>query len=165
MRRKRIAAIALLASMLVPTIAQAAVKVTFVDPERFSDRDFKVASKRDGILRAFEQYLDRLGATYLKDGQTLNIQVLNIDLAGRYEPWQRHFNDVRIMRDITPPRFKVRYTLKEGGKVLIGGEENVTDMAYLWGQSARISNERFSYEKQMLRDWFRRRFVHLRPPM
>ncbi|WP_353644324.1 DUF3016 domain-containing protein [Mesorhizobium sp. WSM2239] len=43
-------------------------------------------------------------------------------------------------------------------------EENVTDMTYLWGAGSTYSDRRLGYEKKMLRDWFRRRFVHLSPP-
>lgn len=164
MRLTRIAAVGLGALIAMSAVAQAGVSVTFVAPERFADRDFRSSAKRAGILREFEKYFDQLGARYLKDGQSLRIEVLNIDLAGQYEPWQPQFDDVRIMRDITPPRFKLRYALRQGGKVLISGEENVTDMTYLWNSSARASSRRFAYEKDMLRDWFRNRFVKLRPP-
>lgn len=163
MRIGKIAA-AMLGLLVLSGAAQAGVTVNFVAPERFSDRDFRSAGQRDGIVKEFERYLVRLGERRLKDGQTLRIDVLDIRLAGRYEPWQRHFNDVRILRDVTPPRFKVRYTLRERGKVLIAGEESVSDMGYLRRFSARNSSERFAYEKDMLRDWFRDRFVRLVPP-
>jgi len=154
--------ISLSALVAMSAAAQAGVTVDFVKPERFSDDDFRNSGKRDGIVREFDDYFHRLGDRYLKDGQTLKIDVLNVNLAGRYEPW-RSLHDVRVMRDTTPPRFKLRYTLSQGGKVLISGEENVTDMTYLWNASARGSSERFAYEKDMLRDWFRNRFVRLKP--
>ncbi|MGB3390587.1 MAG: DUF3016 domain-containing protein [Pseudaminobacter sp.] len=160
----RIAAVALGALIVMTAAAQAAVTVNFVQPERFTDEDFRSSIKRDGIVKEFDRYFHRLDKRYLKDGQTLEIDVLNIDLAGQYEPWQQRFYDVRIMRDITPPRFKLRYTLRQAGKVLISGTENITDMTYLWNPSARLSGERFAYEKEMLRDWFRDRFVKLKAP-
>lgn len=164
MHKTKVAALALGALIAASVAAQAGVTVNFVKPERFSDQDFRNSGKRDGIVREFDKYFHRLGDRYLKDGQTLKIDVLNVDLAGDYEPWQPHFYDVRILRDITPPRFKLRYALKQGGKVLMSGEENVSDMTYLWNASPRFSSERFAYEKDMLRDWFRDRFVRLKPP-
>lgn len=149
MRLISIAGFVLSASIAMTAAAQAGVTVNFVKPERFTDEDFRSSARRDGIVKEFDKYFHRLGDRYLKDGQTLKIDVLNVDLAGSYEPWRPRFYDVRIMRDITPPRFKVRYTLKDGGKVLMSGEENVTDMTYLWGSSARFSSERFAYEKDM----------------
>ena len=42
-------------------------------------------------------------------------------------------------------------------------EENVTDMTYLWSAGSIYGHRRLGYEKNMLRDWFRRRFVRLDP--
>lgn len=164
MRIGKFAAAALIGVLALAGAAQAGVKVNFVQPERFSDRDFRSAAERDGILKEFERHFQRLAERHLKDGQSLRIDVLDIRLAGRYEPWQRRFHDVRILRDTTPPRFKLRYALTEGGKVLVSGEENISDMTYLWNAPARHSAGRFPYEKDMLRDWFRDRFVRMRPP-
>ncbi|MCY1244010.1 hypothetical protein D9M72_570590 [compost metagenome] len=90
--------------------------------------------------------------------------MLDARLTGRYEPWHTAFNDVRILRNTTPPRFKLRYTLRQAGKVLMRGEETVTDVNYLWRPSARGSSDRLGYQKDMLRDWFRARFIKLKAP-
>lgn len=159
MRPVRYIAAAAVILVLTSISAEASVRVTFVNPQKYHDEDFRSSARRDGIIAEFQKFFDRLGARYLKDGQTLTIDVLDADLAGQYEPWRREFYDVRILRDITPPRFKLRYTLKQGRTVLMSGEETVTDMNYLWNPSARYSNDRFPYEKDMLRDWFRKRFA------
>lgn len=152
------------ALMLASAGAQASVRVTFVDPAKYHDEDFRNAASRKDVIAEFRKFFDRLGERYLKDSQTLRIDVLDADLAGRYEPWQPEFQNVRILRDVTPPRFKLRYTLNQGRTVLMSGEETVTDNFYLWNPSARASSERFVYEKDMLRDWFRKRFVrHMAP--
>ena len=143
--------------ILVSADAQAGVSVNFVHPEKFRDEDFSRSYRRDGIIAEFRRYFDRLGAIYLKKGQTLRIDVLNADLAGRYEPWNGLY-DVRVLRDVTPPSFRLRYTLMQGKKVVARGEETVSDMNYLWDLSARNASGRFAYEKAMLRDWFRKRF-------
>jgi hypothetical protein len=153
-----------LAIVLAPTAALADVKVSFVTPDRYSDRDFRNSASRDATLDEFRRYFARLGERYLKPGQSVSIEVLNIDLAGDYEPWRTRFHDVRIMRDVTPPRFKLRYALRQGGRVVLQAEESVSDMNYLMNPSARMSSERYAYEKDMLRDWFRARFVEMRPP-
>jgi len=162
MRRTGFLAFSLSALVVMSAAAHAGVSVDFVRPERFSDDDFRDSARRAGLVQEFDKYLRRLGERYLTDGQVLKIDVVNVSLAGRYEPWGG-FRDVRVMRDITPPRFKLRYALTQGGKVLIAGEENVTDMTYLWNSAARGSSERFAYEKDMLRKWFHNRFVKLRP--
>lgn len=164
---KRLAAGALaatMAAMLAANAAQAAVNMTFVKPEKFRDDDFRNRMKRDDIIAEFRKYFSKLDRHYLKPGQTLDLEVLDIRLAGRYEPWRPNFDDVRILRDITPPSFRLRYTLRQGRRVVMRGEETVTDLSYLSRSDARNSSERFAYEKSMLRDWFRKRFVQLKAP-
>jgi hypothetical protein len=157
MRSARLVAALLSLLVLMSVSAHAGVSVNFVHPEKFRDEDFRRSFKRDGIIAEFRKYFDRLGAIYLKKGQTLRIDVLNADLAGRYEPWNGLY-DVRVLRDVTPPSFRLRYTLRQGKKIVARGEETVTDMNYLWNLSARSASGRFTYEKAMLRDWFRKRF-------
>jgi hypothetical protein len=145
-------------AVLLPTVAHAAVRVTFVAPERYRDSDFRSASQRAGILGELKGHIERLGDRYLKRGQTLTIEVLDIDLAGRYEPWRPNLSHARIMRDTTPPMMKLRYTLQQNGRVVRRGSETVTDMNYLMWNSGRFSSERLTYEKEMLTDWFQARF-------
>jgi len=155
---------AVLVLFLLTSVADAAVRVSFIQPEKYHDEDFRSSSRRDGITAEFRKYFEKLGARYLKGNQMLSIDVLDIDLAGQYEPWRPQWSHVRIFRDTTPPRVRLRYTLSQGGKVLMSGEEAVTDMNYQWNPSARNSSDRFRYEKDMLRDWFRKRFVRLEAP-
>lgn len=159
MRVTKLAAATIAALMLGTAAVPAAVNVTFVNPERFPDDDFRSAVKRRGVIAEFTRYFEQLDERYLKDGQKLDIEVLNARLAGQYEPLRPTYEDVRILRDTTPPRFRIRYTLREGGKVVASGEETVSDMNYLWNPAARNSIERFPYEKDMLRGWFVKRFV------
>jgi hypothetical protein len=147
--------------------AAATVEVSFVHPERYTDAsiDGGYGSKAsESALREIRTYLEKLGDRYLKPDQRLTIEVLDIDLAGRYEPWRTFAYDVRLLRGATWPRIKVRYSLKEGDAVLVKAEETVTDLNYLRNIAARNANGRLPYEKAMLEDWFRARFVKLQPP-
>ncbi|MFC5066745.1 DUF3016 domain-containing protein [Flaviflagellibacter deserti] len=163
MKPALIAAILLAAS--VP--AHADVRVSFSDPSKFSDASYidrRTPKTGSGALRQIEAYLVRLGDQYLAPGQRAEIEILNVDLAGEYRPWLRGgFDDVRIVDDITPPSIKVRYRLLERGRVVLAGEERVTDMNYLWG-GYRSSSDSLSHEKTMLRTWFRKRFLNRIPP-
>ncbi len=164
MRTGRYLALSISVFLFAAAGAHAALTVTFVNPEHYRDDDFRSESKRKSIVAELTRYFATLDRRYLKDGQRLDIEVLDVRLAGQYEPWHTTFNDVRILRDTTPPRFKLRYTFRKAGKVLMKGEETVTDLNYLWNPSARGSSERLAYEKDMLRDWFRDRFVKLKAP-
>ncbi|MBD9638950.1 DUF3016 domain-containing protein [Ensifer sp. ENS07] len=156
-------AFAVTVALLLGSTAYASVSVDFVHPEKFRDPDFRSFSERNRLISEFRGYFETLAGRYLKKGQALRIDVLDVRLAGQYEPWRPYFDDVRILRDSTPPRFKLRYKLTEGGRVLAQGEEVVSDLNYLWTSSARTAMERHPYEKEMLRDWFRKRLVKLQP--
>lgn len=172
MRRpaRRLAIVALLAPLLLvgPLLAGpalAGIEVRFVNPETFTDADFRTPAVRAGVLADFSAFFARLGKSYLKGDQALTIDVLDMKLAGEFEPWRRPgWNDVRILRDITPPRFVLRYTLKQNGKVVVSATETVTDIAYMWDPSAARSSERFAFDYAVLKAWFRDRFVALKPP-
>jgi Protein of unknown function (DUF3016) len=141
--------------------AEAAVSVTFVEPDRYSDvglyRNGNSAG-RERVFREISQQFERLGERYLKPNQTLKIEVLDIDLAGRFEPWRPFAYDVRFMRTITWPRITIRYTLEEDGRVTASAKESISDLDYLAHADLRTSYDPLRYEKAMLGDWFRARF-------
>lgn len=147
--------------MAVASVAQAGVDVTYANPEKFIDASSQRGyggKERDRTLRELTRHMESQGERYLKPGQTLKIEVLDLDLAGRVEWWHPNAYDIRIMRDIDSPSMKVRYSLEENGAVIASGEEWVSDKSYLMGIGARYSNDSLVYEKTMLNDWFRNRF-------
>jgi len=81
-------------------------------------------------------------------------------MAGDIQPWRnRHNADIRYVESIYPPRLKFRYTLKDAeGKVLLEGEESITDMAFQMNPAASIRgrHEHFFYEMTLLGDWMRK---------
>ncbi len=125
MIRKISVAGALAAMLLAPASSLAGVNVRFISPERYSD-----AGAGDGTLAALRTHLQRLGERFLAPGQTLTVDILDVDLAGHFEPWRRNLSDVRILRDVTPPRVKLRYVLTDRGKRGRSGEDNLTDINY-----------------------------------
>jgi hypothetical protein len=146
----------LAAALLLPVPGYAGVKIRFINPERYSNAGSFGAGGREATLAAFRTYFEKLGTRFLTPGQNLTIDVLNIDLAGEYEPWRRNLSDVRIMRDVTPPRVKLSYVLNEKGKRTRSGEDNLTHINYQMNPSARFSSDHYAYDKALLEDWFRR---------
>ena len=114
-------------------------------------------------MTGIQQHLERLGERYLKPGQDLTIEVIDIDLAGRFELWRINARDLRIMREVTWPGIEVRYTLEQNGVVVESGEEAVTDLNYLMRAGIAYSSGSLRYEKAMLEEWFRTRFVERQP--
>jgi len=153
------------AAMALASSAHAAVTVAFFDPGHYRDAAFQ----RDGgqpdeaVLKGIEKHLQQLGERYLAADQKLSVEILDIDLAGRIAPWRPQLNGVRLMDDVTWPRIKLRYTLEANG-IATSAEESVADMNYLAHIHMYSSGDRLLYEKQMLDDWFRARFVEHRAP-
>jgi hypothetical protein len=135
--------------------AAAAVAVAFIEPERYSDFSDSGGHELSLNLEEIEQHLKRLGEKYLAPGQSLKIDVLDIDLAGREERAGSPPRDIRVLRGAADwPRFTLRYTL-DGGSVR---EETVLDRSYLARSVYTDTGARLPYEKQMLENWFRERF-------
>lgn len=135
------------------------VDVAFVQPQAFTDvldADLNTTAN----LQAISDYLQRLGKDYLPDGQSLKVEVLNVDLAGKLRPTRR-WGLVRVTGlPLDWPRMTLRYTLESDGKVLTSGEETLSDMGYSSRLGAYAGQEPLAYEKRMLKDWFRSRFVN-----
>jgi hypothetical protein len=150
-------ALPLLAAAWLAGPAQAAgtVQVRFIEPERFTDLSFSTLD-RERELQEIADHLRQLGQR-LPEGQTLNIEVLDVDLAG--ETWPRAAGEVRILRGRTDwPTIRLRWTLQQGDRTLASGEDRVTDMSYLTGLPPNVRLGALPYEKRMLERWFGERF-------
>lgn len=163
MIRKTLFGVTLAVLILAPGASFAGVKVRFVNPERYSDAGSFDAGGRDATLSALRAHIEKLGAGRLAPGQNLTIDVLNIDLAGENEPRGRTLSDVRIVRDVTPPRIRLSYVLTEKGRRTRSGEETLSDINYQMNTSARLSSDRYGYEKALLDGWFTRVAGRQRP--
>ena len=157
----RLAAVVLLGVALPAAAAQLAV--SFVEPEKYADAGFNSSSpnakEREQVQRELEQHLTKLADTKLAADDSLKIDVLDIDLAGHLDPFVSAGREMRIVRDVTWPRIKLRYALTRNGAVALQGEELVSDMNFLMAGNRYSSADRLRYEKAMLDDWFDRVFV------
>jgi hypothetical protein len=158
---KYLALAAAACSVLQVQAAQAVVKVNFIEPEHYMDASLYGrygARSRDVALREIERAVQRAGERYLKPDETLTIDVLDVDLAGQFEPWHGVPNDIRYMRDITWPSIKLRYVLERPSQPPLQAEERVSDPSYLQFPALDRTGEPMPYEKAMLQRWFRTRF-------
>lgn len=160
--RSILAAVAALSLVTFRASAQPLVEVVFVNPERYSDaspsRYLMDTRERDAALAELREHLRSLGAKYLKDGDRLRIEILDVDLAGVLDVSPSGQRDVRVLREAGVPRIDVRFTLSRGG-VDTFGQERVTDPAYLDSATRCRAVGPLCYEKLMLDDWFMRRFA------
>ena len=145
----------------VPSLA-GSVRVSFVHPETYTDASLSGGygvRTEQWTLDEFGRYFESLGAHYLGPEQVLTLEVLNVDLAGKIEWWRRPAYDLRILRDIYPPRFTLHYRLSEGGRTLVEGQETVVDPNYLANPAIYFSpSDPLRFDKAMLADWFKARF-------
>lgn len=141
-----------LVALLASSAALAEVSVTYVKPDEYTDMPFSPI-ERERTLKEFSTYFATLDKK-LPQGQTLKIEVLDIDLAGRLYP-RRAADDIRVMTGGADwPRMHLRYTLEENGQVLRSGDEQISSMNYQWNRTSYFDNDAMRYEKQMLDDWF-----------
>ncbi|MGQ7817484.1 DUF3016 domain-containing protein [Metapseudomonas furukawaii] len=144
--------------ILSPSALAASTEVSFSNVERYTDarlhRDYGRGAD-DAVLKALKAHIETLGQRHLQAGQTLKVDIRNIDLAGRFEPWRMNGYDVRFLREVTWPRIKLHYSLTQDGRTLVAREVTVIDQAYLMHGNRYFSSDRLRYEKSMLDDWFR----------
>jgi hypothetical protein len=147
-----------LALAAVAAQAGGVVQVSYIQPDKFADAG---DSRRDaeGNLSILKHHLESLASRYLRDGQKLSIEVLDVDLAGEVHPSRRLHQDVRLLNGGADwPRISLRYTLESAGQAPVRAEQTVADMDYLHHLNGYASDEPLRYEKQMLNEWFAAQF-------
>lgn len=150
-----LAAAAVLAALLVaPLAAQAAgqVQVRWIEPEKYADAG-RGAFDRERTLEALAAHLQSLGRR-LPAGQTLSLEVTDLELAGELEPFSRLHDEVRVLRGRADwPRMSLRYTLSEGSRTLAAGDAQLSDPNYFLRSLPVGLRGALAYEKRMLNDW------------
>jgi hypothetical protein len=138
----------------LPVHAAGKLDLNFIAPESFSDIGHG-SYDRERNLKTLADYLQTLAAQ-LPEGQTLKLEVLDIDLAGELLP--RATQEVRVMRGTVDwPQMALRYTLTQNGAALKSGEARLSDLGYLTALRARdTAGGDLAYDKRMLQDWFRK---------
>lgn len=138
--------------------AEAGITVNFVKPENYADMPFSPQA-REQVLKDLQAHFTKLGSQ-LAPEQDLKIDILDLDLAGRTAFSQRGPEDYRVLRGGADwPSMRLRYTLESKGAVLQSGEERLADMDYLHHGNSYTSNTPLRYEKRMIDDWFKSKFL------
>jgi hypothetical protein len=155
----RFAAAALAASSLAAAApAVAGLQVEFVAPERYADAHLDHFQGTDPrVLQILEQHLQGWASRCLASTAELQIQVLDIDLAGRQD-WAGAQRP-RVMRELTWPRISLAYRLRHSDGKVIEARQRVTDMNYLANSAyLRSDSMPLPYERLMLGNWFMQTF-------
>lgn len=158
------AALSVIGSSAVPAraqpAAQAQVTVHYAAPERFTDAENRFGSGQPlrVTLAELTRIFTDLGTARLRPDERLDITVLDVDLAGFDRPGFATPTGLRVVTDATPPRIRLAYSLRRGGRTVAQGADTVTDINFLLTSNPRFSTGGLYYERQILRDWFARRF-------
>ena len=145
--------------------AQATVRVAFTNPAGYRDIDRAGGVQRpDATLAQIAAYLRRVGRT-LPPGQDLDIQILDVNLAGVSNQDLGGLQTTRVLNGTTWPSIRLRYTLRQNGRVVQAAEELVADREYLSRPNLQFAEDPLRFEKNMLQDWFNARFrLGWKPP-
>lgn len=151
---RALAGLFVVGTLLGASASQAAgvVKVSFIKPQDFSDAGRGLLDT-ERTTAALAQHLQNLGKR-LPDGQTLEIEVTDIDLAGELHPMSSRASEIRVLRGRADwPRIELRYTLKRGDLMLKQGQARVDDMSYMHTFLGIEAHSELAYERRMLTRW------------
>jgi hypothetical protein len=137
------------------SLAGPAVDVRFPSGEHYSDSQphNPLVDERAQALEHLRKHLQALGAKLLADGDTLRVEILDIDLAGEFHPVSRPEWQLRVLRPATPPRIHLRYTLQRG-VTTVSGETRLLGLDYLRDPRTCEKGGPLCHEKRLLQDWF-----------
>lgn len=140
--------------------AEGPVNVSWSDPSEFTEikrSHNRWEAERGNWVADLATYMRKRSQDMLLPGETLDINITDVARAGNYEPWRGPMmNDVRMVRDIYPPRISFTYKKLNGdGQVLDEGERKLVDMAFQMG-SQPLNSDPLRYEKRMVDRWVQR---------
>ncbi len=139
------------------------VSVAWADPATFTELKAsgnRFESAQGDWLIQLAKYMRKQADKQLAPGNKLELTIVDIQRAGRYEPWHGlDRQNIRMIRDIYPPRMTVKYRETDAsGAVVAEGERKLTDMAFMVNSGMINDSDPLRYEKRMIDSWLRRDF-------
>lgn len=137
--------------------------MNFFEPQSFKDvgdRYNDSERSRDYILGELRKHLQERAQSYISEGQKLLVTITDVDLAGEFEPWRGPAaGDVRIVKEIYPPRIKLSFRLTDAaGEVIKQGERELTNLNFLMTAAPTLISDPYRHDKALLDDWLRAEF-------
>jgi hypothetical protein len=158
MKNKSVILIAVSSLFLTFISSAATSEVTWTNSDKYRDVDAGDGHRtkfKARIFTKFEKHFASL-AKKLPEGQTLLIDVQDVDLAGDVHQNMRR---IRVIKDIFYPRIKFSYQVVDSDKKIVSsGDVNLKDMSFMMGSNFRYNQDSLGYEKRMLDEWFEKTF-------
>lgn len=154
----------LFAASAISQVADAArVRVKWAPDDQLTE--VRQNSQHRGYMRpaqwqkALGDYLRLRAERLLPAGQSLDVTIDDIKLAGEFEPWRGpSLQDVRILKDLYPPRIDLHFRLLDAnGATLREGSAKLRDFAYLQ-RALPNDNDPLRYDKNLLGNWLSSEF-------
>jgi hypothetical protein len=153
------------------TLAQAAsqapagspVTVTFVEPENYRDFSMSYAQRdyrQDYLMAELIAHIRNQARSLLLPGQRLELRILDVDLAGDFEPGRGYAgaDEIRFLKEIYPPSMELEFRLlSPDGNVISEGRREIRELGYLMVTRLPASDS-LRFDKALLTDWMRREF-------
>lgn len=159
MKRFTIICLAAVSFTLSAQTTESAIKVEWLQPEKYTDVRPSNESKamyRKHVIESFNKLWNKLGEK-LPAGYKLALTIKDVDLAGDVNPLYRVDNrDIRVIKDMYFPKFTLDYQLTDSAGAVVVAEKDVKikDMNFMSSTGLRFSSQEFGHEKNMLEKWF-----------
>ena len=153
---------ALMASFATLSAQAGQLDIQFNDAKEFRDvRAGNSMSQRrfeERVVKDLRAYFQEDAARFLPAGQTLQVSIQDVDLAGEVEYFHRGFEQgLRVIRGVDFPRLEFSYVLlDDSGEVIQDDYVKIKDMSFQFGNLDRglLRDEPFYYEKKLIDQWF-----------
>lgn len=137
------------------------VSVHWNDPATFTEfrqSSNSWAASQGNWLQDLAQYMRKGAQKQLAPGEKLDLTIVDLKRAGRYEPWHgADLQDARIVRDQYPPSMTVQFKRYDAsGAVVADGERKLSDLGFLLNVNPINGSDPLRYEKRMVDSWLRR---------
>lgn len=140
-------------------------KITLVDGKKFVDYELTHHSRSKSLQileKDFLKVFNKLSSKYLKEGQSISVDVTNLDLAGdiRFNMGPTN-QDIRIVKDGSPIKLYFNFkVLAVDGSVLVEGEHRIREFLYLSSNLHRNKNRgNLTHFIPFLEKWFKKELV------
>ncbi|UTV30633.1 DUF3016 domain-containing protein [Photobacterium atrarenae] len=136
------------------------VSVTWISPEKYRDIRSATGGQKSFEKKVFEAltyYFQDAAEHYLQKGQTLEISVIDLDLAGDVRintSGQR----IRILTSISSPAISLNYKLLEGETIVKSDKVWLTDLNYQSSAAGLGHRSPLVYERIMIQRWIQKTF-------
>ncbi|MBT1444163.1 DUF3016 domain-containing protein [Shewanella sp. JM162201] len=140
-----------------PVTEDGSVKITWQEPKKFRDvkSSGEVQSRYENrMFETLTKELNKQASKSLKANQKLELVVTDVDLAGDVRPtFGATANDLRIVKEIYPPRMTFSYQVLDGDQVVIAGDEKLSNLNFM-NDIRPVNDKPFMHESRLLTQWF-----------